>query len=632
MVIDSLGAIGKAAAPALGNHLWQSTLCLLVATLLAFIFRNNHARVRYGLWQAASLKFLVPFSLFVAIGMHVGGPLICRSPASADSRLYFAMVKVSQPFGSRATPPSVAPSSSTPNPITGLRRQVPFSLPLAVAAIWLCGFLGVLAVWCARWRHLAAELRRAAPLSEGREVEALRRVATAAKIRTPIGIRLSQKSTEPGIFGILRPVLVWPTGISELLDEAHLEAILAHELSHVRRRDNLAAALHMLVEAVFWFHPLVWWLGARLVEERERACDEEVLRSGNAPRVYAESILKACEFCVELPLACVSGVTGADLKQRIVRIMTQHWTTELNFGRKLLLGGVAAAALAGPVVFGLLHAPQVRAQSTAPPAPSFEVASIKLNKPDVPDRIMFAIRFAPGRFTATGVSAKQLIALAYDVRDTQISGGPSWFDSERYDIDAKETDADAATIDKLPPEQRRLQHELLLQSLLADRFKLKIRRESKESSVYALVVAKNGPKLHEAKPGDTYPNGLKGLDGKAGGGQMMRIQPGEVVGQGLTIEALARMLSQQMGRQIEDRTGLTGKYDFTLKWTPDPATEGPMMGPPGGAPPAVGAPPPDSSGPSIFTALQEQLGLKLESAKGPVDLIVIDQIEKPSAD
>ena len=119
---------------------------------------------------------------------------------------------------------------------------------------------------------------------------------------------------EPGVFGVFRPILLLPEGIGARLNEPQLEAILAHELCHVRRRDNLTATIHMAVQAVFWFHPLVWWLGARLVDERERACDEEVLRLGNRPQVYAAGILNICKLYVESPLACVSGVTGADLK------------------------------------------------------------------------------------------------------------------------------------------------------------------------------------------------------------------------------------------------------------------------------------------------------------------------------
>ena len=115
---------------------------------------------------------------------------------------------------------------------------------------------------------------------QGREVEALRRLEQAGGVRRKIEIFLSRASLEPGILGIVKPVLVWPQGISDRLEDAHLEAILAHEVWHVRRNDNLAAAVHMVVEAIFWFHPLVWWLGARMVEERERACDEEVLATG----------------------------------------------------------------------------------------------------------------------------------------------------------------------------------------------------------------------------------------------------------------------------------------------------------------------------------------------------------------
>ncbi len=117
------------------------------------------------------------------------------------------------------------------------------------------------------------------------------------------------------MFGIFRPVLLLPEGITERLTAAQLEAILAHELCHVRRRDNLTAAIHMVVETVFWFHPLVWWIRARLIDERERACDEEVLRLGSEAEVYAESILEACKLYLESPLACVSGVTGSDLEE-----------------------------------------------------------------------------------------------------------------------------------------------------------------------------------------------------------------------------------------------------------------------------------------------------------------------------
>jgi uncharacterized protein (TIGR03435 family) len=296
-----------------------------------------------------------------------------------------------------------------------------------------------------------------------------------------------------------------------------------------------------------------------------------------------------------------------------------------NHLRQLTLFAIVAA----PPVFGLMNAPRVRAQSpqtTGAPLPSFEVASIKPNRSG---DMRFFISMAPGRFTATGATTKFLIEDAYDVKDFQVSGGPSWINSERYDIEAKEPDSVVEELPKLPPEQRRKVLRSMVQSLLADRFKLKLTRGTKEMPVYALVVAKNGPKLQEAKPVDTQADAPSGPGGHPHL-PMMRMSPGELTGQGVALSFLASALSQQLGRTVLDQTGLKGNYDFTLKWTPEQG-EGMMLGGPGGGgPPPDSAPPPDTSGPSIFTAIQEQLGLKLETTKGPVEVLVIDHVEKPS--
>jgi bla regulator protein BlaR1 len=346
MIPENLSAIGTAVA----NHLWQSTLFAILAAVATLALRKNQARVRHHLWLAASLKFLVPFSLLMSVGSH-----LARLHSSADSQpvFYFVLQTMSQPF------------HQVPDSQGLLAASLLRWLPGMVAILWLAGFVTVIGLWWVRWRRVAAAIRGAVPVSHGREVEILRRVEEKfAGIRSPISLRSSQTSLEPGIFGILRPLLLWPAGISHQLQDAHLEAILAHEVQHVRRRDNLAAAMHMVVEAIFWFHPVVWWLGARLVEERERACDEEVLRLGNEPEIYAESILKTCEFCVASPLACVSGVTGADLKQRIVRIMTQRSVDKLGFLKKLLLVAIGTGAVAAPIIGGLIKGPVTTAQAT----------------------------------------------------------------------------------------------------------------------------------------------------------------------------------------------------------------------------------------------------------------------------
>jgi bla regulator protein BlaR1 len=373
-----LSEVSRSLAPGLGNHLWQSTLFALAAGLLTLTLRKNHARARYSLWLAASIKFLIPFSLLVSLGSLLARP---HASPKTNAGLYFAMNEVSQPF----TQPALSLSSPAPSAISGTILHL---LPAILLAAWFSGFAAVLLVWCLRWRRVSAALREAAPLLEGREVEALRRLERVAGLRMPIEMVSSPASLEPGVFGIgigiARPVLIWPAGISEHLEDAHLEAILAHELWHVRRRDNLAAAIHMVVEALFWFHPLVWWLGARLVEERERACDEQVVAMGGERQVYAESILKVCEFCVGSPLACVSGVTGSDLKKRMVNIMTERLARKLDFSKKLLLSTAAVLAFALPITFGLANAPQIRAQvqadNLAVITPDYKSASIRPHK------------------------------------------------------------------------------------------------------------------------------------------------------------------------------------------------------------------------------------------------------------
>jgi bla regulator protein BlaR1 len=625
MIPNYLSATWTALAPALGNHLWQSTLFALAAALLTLILRKNHARARYWLWLAASVKFLIPFSLLAGLGSHLAWS---HGSAGTNDGLYFAMEEVSQPF----TQPAMSMiSRATPSTVFSSLMRL---LPSLLAAVWLCGFLVVVFAWYMRWRRISAAVRDARPLREGREVETLRRLERIAGRRKRIELLLSQTSLEPGIFGIARPVLVWPKGISERLEDAHLEVILAHELWHVRRRDNLAAALHMLVEAIFWFHPIVWWLGERLVEERERACDEEVLESGSDRQIYAESILKICEFCVGSPVACVSGVTGADLKKRIARIMTERVAHKLDFSRKLLLGAAGGLAVAVPIAFGLLNVTPSRAESqtqnSALVIPVYEVASIKLDKAGTAALktggiVSQRLNIGPGTFTAENISMWELIRLAYRVEDYQVSGAPDWFSSELYDVDAK---ADKSAIDemqKLGNDQRELENRRMLQTLLKDRFKLTLRQVTKDLPIYSLVVADAG-KLHEAQ-GDCAPGPTTLiLDSRMPPCGSLRVLPwvGRMDGLKVPITQLVSNLSGFTKRMVLDNTNLGGKYDINLKWFPGPSEFPPR---PAYLPPTYQ---PDPNSPPLLTAIQQQLGVKLESQTGPVPLLVIDHVEKPS--
>jgi len=302
--------------------------------------------------------------------------------------------------------------------------------------------------------------------------------------------------------------------------------------------------------------------------------------------------------------------------------------SNLDFSKKFMLGKAGCVGVSILIVFGAVYTRPSRASSQQSPdaAASYEydVASIKPNKSGTN---MIRFMFIPGGFSGTNVTLAMLIRSAYDIQENQISGGPSWVKSDHYDIDAKMDSPTADALHKLSEDKRRLATQHMLQALLADRFKLAVHHDSKELSIYALVVAKNGPRLQQAKPGDTYPNGIKGPDGIARAG-MMRMGRGQLTSQGLPLTELARLLTAQLDRTVVDKTGLPGNYDFTLQWTPDESQgamfRGPDAGPPGSAPSA------ESSGPSLFTALQEQLGLKLESQKGPVEIYVIDHAEKPS--
>jgi uncharacterized protein (TIGR03435 family) len=246
------------------------------------------------------------------------------------------------------------------------------------------------------------------------------------------------------------------------------------------------------------------------------------------------------------------------------------------------------------------------ADDAAKPLPEFEVASIKLNKSGSGSS---HTDFDRGRFTVTNEGIKGLIQYdAYGVAGPQIEGGPAWLASERFDIEAKVDDATAVQMEKLGPEERRQVKQQLIEQLLSDRFKLAIHWETRELPVYALVRAKGGAKLTPS----TDTSGSSGTSSnrgrlKASGVTMARLA-----------ETLTGILNPEVGRVVVDRTGLEGRYNLTLEWSPEDGSSS------GASSDSQG------SGPSIFTALEEQLGLKLESSKGPVKMLVIDRVEQPS--
>lgn len=258
---------------------------------------------------------------------------------------------------------------------------------------------------------------------------------------------------------------------------------------------------------------------------------------------------------------------------------------------------------------------------TPAPRPEFEVASIK---PNTSGNNLVMIRPpVGGRFTATNARLKMLIGLAYKVQNFEISGGPGWMDSEGYDITAKAADSSIG-IDQLRP---------MLQALLEDRFQLKVHRETKEVPIYALLAGKNGPKLPEAKEGGCVPFGPNSPPPPPKPGQFpptpcggFFMGPNHLEGGKIGMEQFVGALSNILGRPVIDKTGFKGTFDIKLDFSPEGTNFGGRGGP--GLPADAGNA--DNAPPSIFTAIQDQLGLKLESQKGPGEVLVVDHAEKPS--
>jgi len=680
---------------ALGNHLWQSTAVTGIASLLALSLRNNHARTRYWVWMIASVKFLIPFSLLIAVGESLRSAIAIpiQKPALAA-----AMEQITLPFPQSASPAAVAYAGVAP----AAASQPGDLLPPILLAVWLCGFLFVLFSWVRGWLKIRGAVRASSRMS----------------LLADVPVLSSPLLMEPGIFGIVRPVLLLPEGINDRLTTVQLGTIIAHEMCHLRRRDNLTASIHMVVEAIFWFHPAVWWIKTRLLEEREQACDEVVLQSGNEADVYAESILNVCKFCIESPLACVAGVAGSDLKRRIVRIMTGMTAHNLDFGRKLLMVLAATVAISVPVVFGLVHIKQADAETSAgnqaqdlagiwqgtlhtgldlrgvfqisraegggyngvfyaidqsetpfpvtgitlhgsnvkislvdmgtvfegkvspdgmsisgtlnqlsfshqltlnratpetawqipkkqPPMaadadPSILTATIKPSEPENPSKGS-SLQF--GRLAVANYTLSELLSLGYGINSKQIIGAPAWVDTDKFDIAAQYNPKG---------EPNESQFRSMVRKLLAERFKLSLHRDKRELLVYALSKAGSGPKLTKSA---ADPKQLPHLSSQDLG--KLKISNG-------TMQDLVNVMQfGVLDRPVLDQTGIEGRYDFMLNWTPDDS-QYPDLGRKIPHPTAGGhAPPP------LSAAIQEQIGLKLDLIRAPVEAFVIDHVEKP---
>jgi uncharacterized protein (TIGR03435 family) len=528
----------------------------------------------------------------------------------------------------RTAPPAasntrIAPTISLPTSVRATVSGVQQAQLLVwVVMVWLVGSL----VFCVRLagglviaaRMRSVSVRQAPP--EWQEI--LKKLATRIGVSRPVRLLVSALAQVPTVIGWLRPVVLVPVGALSGLPAEHLEPLLLHELAHIRRHDYLVNILQSLAEALLFYHPAVWWVSGHIRAERELCCDDVAVAVSGDALTYARALAQ-WESLRPAHLNPAVATNGGSLSDRIARLLGQP---RPGVRTGLGPGVLAVALLLMAAAYGLFG------QSAARPA--FQSVSIKRNTSN------WSERFRHGMGMNTNASLLLLIQFAYANHDpmlghfsplpaSQVVGGPAWLNSEGYDIEVKP----GANADPKLWWQ-------MWQTLLADRFKLKLHRETRELPVYVLTAAKSGFKLPAAKQADcvSFPPGTKPhhVPGKVDCGYVSGPAFGlaeenslaypaglglGMVGRKIRIADLSRQLALILDRPILDKTGFTGEFDLFLNFTSD----GALMG----MPPGYGGPAnPDL--PNIFAALEEQLGLKLAPAKSPVEVLVIDHAEQPT--
>lgn len=511
---------------ALLDHLWQSTLCVGIAAILAWACRNAGAHVRYGIWLAASLKFLVPLSLLAVLGSYI------RWGSPSELAAYVSSVHAIAAPASASASPAQAPSQMVTYASTPGSRAL---LGNWLLAAWIIGSAALAARWLLRWnvaRRIVAS-------------------ATPAAFEAPLAVRVTANRIEPGVFGILRPTLLLPENIFQSLQPHQLQALVAHEAAHVDRRDNLTAALHSATAILFWFHPLVWWIGTRLVEERERACDEAVIRAGNDRHAYAHTILSVCRLYLGAPIVSASGASRGHLQTRIEAIMDETISAPLSNIKRGLLAAAAAAVLVAPIAFGIVNPARAQAAAEAPATPALRFAAVQIQRGDDSPQTVIVDQDA---FSVRNATVSDLVRYAYGRGlPPKVSGGPGWLDTERYTIQAKlarvaETGDDVVSEPSSPEISRSMPD--LVRKLLEEQFHLRARVT--KSAVYILESAPDAPGASQ-KPVE---KGIGLIDQKSG----------KVTFRGASSASVAEALSTFLSSQVLDHTRAGVTYDFKMKW------------------------------------------------------------------
>ena len=628
--------------PVLLAVFWKSGIVLGAALGIARMLNKRSADLRRLVLSVAIVV------LFIAAAVS---PVLPQWTAAAPSwfqRPAMAALGVA-PRSSAAGGDAMEVTATDRGPMAG-----PTSPPRAGLDTWLLPLLWFAgaAVLLARFAINLRALRRLRKTSKA--VTDVGLIESAGRRGTAIRVRRHDAIGAPVTWGIVRPIILVPTAFEGLPPESR-DAAIRHEAAHIQTHDFLMRSMAEIARALIWFQPLVWVVWRQLREEQELACDNYVLAAGGKPSAYAKLLLDWDARRNTDILAAVGMAHESCLKRRLYALLDPDLRRDTV--ARVEIAGTLFVALAGALPLAAIgfqeatpirsapaqlprptqtaHSPGEPPQATTAPAarPRFEVVSIKPCNPTVASGTRVSGGdSSPGRLRIDcGILADTdhtgLIQIAYNRYATgkltstkmiPIEGGPDWIHSARYNIQAESEGHESVLMMQGP----------MLQTVLEDRFHLRVHRETRQGPVYELAMGKASPNLKRLPEGTCTPAAVGSpLPVLPEGGRLCRNMafPRGVRIEGGTLSTLADLLGMILDRPVVDKTGMTGYFEIQLAFSPtDSLAPGPM--PIDGGAPAARTP----EGPDIFQAVQQQLGLRLVPAKGPVDVLVIDHVERPS--
>jgi uncharacterized protein (TIGR03435 family) len=591
----------------------KATVILVVALAASRIARRTRAAIRHVVLAVGFAGLLLlPVAMRLLPEVTVQVPM---APAVMSVETILPALSADPAAMSTSTPRS-APRSS------GIAWNV--SIETIVIVLWAAGALAAvlpLAASAVAQRRIRCQ---GTPFAEGQSL--LNELAVDVGVKRSIAMVIHAQIVGPMTCGMLRPIVVFPPDAGEWAP-ADLRRAMRHELEHVRRADCMMDGLARFACAIYWFHPLVWTSWRRLRLEAERACDDAVLRADDAI-AYADQLVTLAARVSARHAPLLAMASNGDLSRRVTAVLDQAQRRGRAGGAPtagLFAGGLALVGLIAPVCASW--------QVVAADAKAFEVASIRENTSGDPfaggDR-QSSWLYPGGRFTTRNITLRELILNAYrwEITRGQLTGVSPWMDQRRFDIDARAADGAVAPGEIDQPRAQLMDR--MLQVLLADRFKLRVRREQKTGDLHVLSVATGGPKLTPATDAPcrqvTNRGGLAISADPATACHMFR-RIGRTGLEGVAVDTtdIAMALRLYLGRPVVDRAQLSSLYNVTVRWKPEAPSRSDRTGEFNTEPQA------DENDPDIYTAIREQLGLKLAIERAPIDMLVVESAEPPTA-